>query len=142
MMCTYSPRGTFRLRPVTSAAANKMAVPMPAPARRRLQGVTSRKAIAAAIQLRPQARASSTTSSRAPTTLFSFRLCGIVSTAPGWHWIRSPLKRPTARAASYSARAPEARVLLGCGFGGAASRYACFGDRARRRDVAPPPTLC
>ena len=38
---------------------------MPAPAKRRLHGDTSRKATAAAIQLKPQAKASSTTSSLA-----------------------------------------------------------------------------
>src|SRR5216684_4020578 len=61
----YSPRGTFRLWPEMTAAANKVAAPIPEPATRRLQGDTSRSAIAAAIQLRPQANASSTTSSLA-----------------------------------------------------------------------------
>ncbi len=94
MMCTYSPRGTFRLRPVTNAAANKMAVPMPAPARRRLQGVTSRKAVAAAIQLRPQAKRQQHDQQPGADHAVLVPPMRHVSTAPGWHWIRSPLNAP------------------------------------------------
>src|SRR5215467_13157473 len=47
------------------AAKNNVAAPIPDPATRRLQGDSSRNAIAAATQLSPHAKASSTTSSLA-----------------------------------------------------------------------------
>src|SRR6185503_6246685 len=65
MMWTYWPRGTFRSWRVSKAAANNTAAPMLEPATRRLQGDSSRSATAAAIQLKPHAKASSTTSSLA-----------------------------------------------------------------------------
>ena len=60
------------LWPVTLAAKNRIAAPMPEPATRRLQGDISRKANAAAIQFNPHANASSTTSSLAVAALSAF----------------------------------------------------------------------
>ena len=60
------------LWPVMLAAKNRIAAPMLEPATRRLQGDTSRKANAAAIQFSPQANASSTTSSLAVVALSAF----------------------------------------------------------------------
>src|SRR4029079_5627757 len=74
IMWIYSPRGTFRLWPVLMAARNKVEAPIPEPATRRLQGDISRNATAAAIQLRPQAKASSTTSSLAVVSASRFVL--------------------------------------------------------------------
>ena len=50
------------LWPVTLAAKNRIAAPMPEPATRKLHGDISRRANAAAIQFNPHANASSTTS--------------------------------------------------------------------------------
>src|SRR5512139_207159 len=61
----YSLRGIFMLWPVTVAARNRTAAPMPEPATRKLHGDISRNANAAAIQFRPHANASSNTSSLA-----------------------------------------------------------------------------
>ncbi len=100
MMCTYWPRGTFKSWPVTTAAAKRMAAPMPEPATRRLQGDISRSATAAAIQFKPQANASSTTSSLAvPGTVARACVCGMG---------RSGFRRSRGRA-RYSAGSPEAR---------------------------------
>jgi hypothetical protein len=57
-----------------TAALNSIAAPIPEPATRRLQGDTSRNATAAAIQLRPQAKASKTTSSLAVVAASAFGL--------------------------------------------------------------------
>jgi hypothetical protein len=54
------------------AALNNNAAPIPDPETRRLQGVNSRNATAAAIQFRPQAKASSTTSSLAVAAASTF----------------------------------------------------------------------
>src|SRR6202142_4026039 len=83
MTCRRSPRGTRKLCPVRMAAANNVAAPMPTPAKRMLQGGTSRSAILAAIQWKPQAKASSTTSSLAlAATSLLASLCDIVPFAP------------------------------------------------------------
>ena len=63
------------LWPVTLAAKNRIAAPMPEPATRRLQGDISRKANAAAIQFSPHAKASSTTSNLAVVAASIFE-CG------------------------------------------------------------------
>ena len=60
------------LWPVTLAAKNRIAAPMPEPATRRLQGDISRRANAAAIQFNPHANASSTTSSLAVVAASAF----------------------------------------------------------------------
>src|SRR6187397_1099949 len=75
------------LWPVTLAAKKRVAAPMPEPATRRLQGDISRKANAAAIQFRPQANASSTTSNLAVVAASIFE-CGsdIVFGNPAGRW--------------------------------------------------------
>src|SRR4029078_10037304 len=74
IMCTCSPRGILRLSPVTAAATNKVAAPILEPAKRRPHGDISRRANAAAIQLKPQANASSRTSSLAVAAPSAFTL--------------------------------------------------------------------
>src|SRR5471030_3256855 len=96
----YSPRGIFRLWPVRSAAASKVAAPMLEPAKRPVQGDNSCSATAAAIQLKPQAKANSTTSSLAvaATLVLALRFGTVVVSevenvahaiagAPGWRGI-------------------------------------------------------
>src|SRR5215467_12807104 len=79
MMWIYSPRGTLRLWPLRTAAANNVAAPMLDPATRRLQGDSSRNANAAATQFSPQAKASSTTNSLAVVAGSAFVRAGM-----GW----------------------------------------------------------
>src|ERR1700690_797131 len=132
MMCKCSPRGTRKLWPVRTAAANKVAAPTPEPAKRRLQGVTSRSATAAAIQLKPQAKASSTTSNLAlaATSLLAFA-CDIVLSAPG--------QENAAQAIGSVLAWRGIPAMQNCGLPGGAPRH---GVGASARHVAPPSPLC
>ncbi len=65
-MCLKAPGGTVSDRPDSHVARTRVAAPIPVPTKRRLHGGTSWSAMAAAIQLKPHAKASSSTSSFAP----------------------------------------------------------------------------
>ena len=126
------------------AAANKVTAPIPAPAKRRLQGGTSRRAMAAAIQLRPQAKARSRTSSLAvPATSLGglgqlrMRHCAVGSRRVGEivDWRRaSPAFRSAAQ--TIGGR-PAGEASLRCRIAAARGRRLRPGLRTSRL-VAPP----
>src|SRR5262249_32769174 len=132
------PFCSVRLEPVTVAARNKVAAPIAEPATRKLQGLSSRKATAAAIQFRPQAKASSTTKSLAVVAASPF----VFGYGIALETLRSGSGITFACAFASPLRA--GRGLRGepfqrCKLAGAHVRNTC-GKRPRL--VAPPFSLC